>query len=207
MIKLMRNSIKICWTLNENKCEKYAIMMIVLMRTSIKICWNLKLAKPWFLRHVPSENRFLQDSVIPNIYKKSWKIDAKSMLEKWWKIDAKMAPKIHENGSQNRPGADIGLQFLVLGGFWSDAKISWFSDAFLEAQKTEKIAQRPTKRRLLTHASAPGKCFFGIWAPGRPRARPCTKVQETRNRVQRIKGYWKKGKVVNLKGKTLFEGI
>ena len=126
--------------------ENDAKMMIKLMRNSIKICWNLKLAKPWFLRHVPSENRFLQDPVIPKIYKKSWKIDAKSMLEKWWKIDAKMAPKIHENGSQNRPGADLGLQFLVLGGFWSDAKISWFSDAFLEAQKIGKSCPKTSQK-------------------------------------------------------------
>ena len=122
--------------------ENDAKMMIKLMRNSIKICWNLKLAKPWFLRHVPSENRFLQDSVVPKIYKKSWKIDAKSMLEKWWKIDAKMVPKIHENCSKNRPGADLGLQFLVLGGFWSDAKISWIFDALLMAQKIVKISPR-----------------------------------------------------------------
>ena len=171
------------------------------MRNSIKICWNLKLAKPWFLRHVPSENRFLQDSVIPKICKQSWKIDAKSMLEKWWKIDAKMAPKIHENGSQNRPGADLGLQFLVLGGFWSDAKISWFSDAFLEAPKIGKSCPKTSQEAFWEPRAGPSKCFFGIWAPGRPRARPCTKVLETRNKVQRIKGYWKEGKLESSKRK------
>ena len=54
------------------------------------------------------------------IMKNLSKIDAQQMM----KIDAKMVPTIHENGSKNRPGADFGLQFLVLGGFWSDAKIS-----------------------------------------------------------------------------------
>ena len=53
-----------------------------------------------------------------------------------------MVPKIHENGSKNRLGADIGLQILVLGGFWGEAKISRIFDAFLKVPKIEKIGPR-----------------------------------------------------------------
>ena len=126
------------------------------------------------------------------------------MLEKWWKIDAKMVPKIHENGSKNRPGANIGLQFLGLGGFWSDARISWFSDAFLEAQKIGKSDPKTSQKATWDPRLRTEEVFF--WNMG-PRAAPrATLYKGTRNKKQgtkdkRIKGYWKKGKLESSKRK------
>ena len=53
------------------------------------------------------------------------KIRYKTDAQKSRKIDAKMEPKINDNWSKNRLGADFGLQNLAFGGFWSDAKISF----------------------------------------------------------------------------------
>ena len=115
-------------------------------------------------------------------------------MPKWLPKSMKMAPKIDLEPT-------LGSNFSFWEAFGAMQKYHDFLMPFLRPKKSEKVAQRPAKRRLGTHDSAPGKCFFGIWAPGRPRARPCTKVLETRNKVQRIKGYWKEGKLESSKRK------
>ena len=51
------------------------------------------------------------------------------------------------------------------------AKHHVFFSAFLEAQKTEKLAQDAAKGRLARHDPAPVIAFLRILAPGRPCAR------------------------------------
>ena len=69
------------------------------------------------------------------------KIDPKSMPQKSWKIDAKMAPKIIENWSKNRPGADLGPLILGFWAFWHDDKKSRIFGTPLVGQKIGKFAQ------------------------------------------------------------------
>ena len=65
----------------------------------------------------------------------------KIATQKHREIDAKMAPKIHENSSQTGSGIDLGPFIIDFWAFWSDAKKTYFFDAFLEAQKSEKSEQ------------------------------------------------------------------
>ena len=55
----------------------------------------------------------------------------------------KTDPQINEHWSKYQLGADFGFPNLALGGFWSDAKISWIFDALLEAKNRRKLAQGP----------------------------------------------------------------
>ena len=64
----------------------------------------------------------MQDSRVPNTYKKSMKNRCQIDTQKHRKHNAKMAPKIHENRSKIDSGTDLGPLSIDLLVFWSDAK-------------------------------------------------------------------------------------
>ena len=83
-----------------------------------------------------------------------------------------MAPQIHENRFKKGSGIDLGPFIIDFLAFWSDAKNTWIFDAFLEAQKSEKLDQGAVEWRLVVPATSPTNGFLGIWVPGAARARP-----------------------------------
>ena len=72
------------------------------------------------------------------------------------KIDAKMAPKMHENWSKMRPGADQGRLIVWFLAFWTEVKKSLFFGTFPVAPKSRKIGPgRPREPFPANYGSAP----------------------------------------------------
>ena len=113
-----------------------------------------------------------------------------------------MAPKMLENWSKNRPGADLGPLILGFLAFWHDAKNSRIFGTPLVAPKIGKIGPRSGQEASFPQRRVAGLSptvpFSGIWAPGRPR------VREAKSQKPKAKGYWHKGtRVQGYKGTRL----
>ena len=76
-----------------------------------------------------------------------------------------MLPKIIENLSKNRSGADLGPLIVGFLAFWSDAKKSRFVDASLNGQKVRKIGPRSALEPIQGKRPELDWCIIGSQGP------------------------------------------
>ena len=147
------------------RCKKHWNYILILDMQNLDFCYT-SAVKTWFYRIEKFENHV----------KNQWKIYAESMLQKVGKSLSKWLPKWAKILQNIAPEATFGHWFCDFWPFGAMPKHHVFFSAFLEAQKTEKLAQDAAKGRLARHEPAPMTAFLRIWAPGRPCARGQWKV-------------------------------